>query len=173
MLLKKKKKLFSLRFYYSKTDWWNSTDILSAPTSSAFSQYWTEASHFPSFAAFSDEKEPANCENKIKIHESFLFWFYSYICTSKRTISFEWIIQKTSFNTSIILHFNVYDKSNTCTWIVSFCCNRIIMIKSSLANSLKEIKAINQIFIEKKMNKYLGFLTIRTLWKESKRIQCP
>lgn len=47
--------------------------------------------------------------------------------------------------------------------LLSFCCNRIIMIKSSLANSLKEIKAINQIFIEKKMNKYLGFLTIRTL----------
>lgn len=36
--------------------------------------------------------------------------------------------------------------------LLSFCCNRIIMIKSSLANSLKEIKAINQIFIEKKMN---------------------
>lgn len=36
--------------------------------------------------------------------------------------------------------------------LLSFCCNRIIMIKSSLANSLKEIKfkAINQIFIEKK-----------------------
>lgn len=86
----KKTILFSLRYYYSKTDWWNSTDILSAPTSSAFSQYWTEASHFPSFAAFSDEKEPANCENKIKIHESFLFWFYSYICTSKEN-HFVWM----------------------------------------------------------------------------------
>lgn len=113
----------------------------------------------------------------VKIKSKYMNHFYSgFIRTyvhPKRTISFEWIIQKTSFNTSIILHFNVYDKSNTCTWIVSFCCNRIIMIKSSLANSLKEIKAINQIFIEKKINKYLGFLTIRTLWKESKRIQCP